>query len=75
MAKKPPVHVVPDKKAGDWKVKQGGKTIDKASTKKEALKEGKKEAVKDKTELVEHGKDGKIRNKDSFGNDPYPPRG
>ena len=28
-----------------------------------------------KSELVIHGENGRIRQKDSFGNDPYPPRG
>ncbi|WP_338587823.1 DUF2188 domain-containing protein [Paenibacillus sp. Y5S-9] len=28
-----------------------------------------------KTELIIHGKDGKIQSKDSHGNDPYPPKG
>ena len=27
------------------------------------------------SELVIHGKDGRIRQKDSYGNDPFPPRG
>ena len=29
---------------------------------------------KNHSELLVHGKDGRIRSKDSFGNDPYPPK-
>jgi hypothetical protein len=31
-------------------------------------------AVRDGVERVTHGRDGKIRSKDSFGDDPVPPR-
>lgn len=30
-------------------------------------------AKADKSEVVIHGRDGKIRDKDSYGNDPHPP--
>ncbi len=43
-------------------------------TQKEAIKYGRELAVKQKAELVIHGENGKIRDKDSYGNDPYPPR-
>lgn len=36
---------------------------------------GKALAKLSKAELVVHGKDGTIRRKDSFGNDPCPPKG
>lgn len=31
-------------------------------------------AINQRSEVVIHGRDGKIRDKDSYGNDPYPPR-
>jgi hypothetical protein len=31
-------------------------------------------AKKNQSEVVIHGRDGKIRDKDSYGNDPHPPR-
>ena len=40
----------------------------------EAKKFGKDQARKNHSELLVHGKDGRIRSKDSFGNDPYPPK-
>jgi hypothetical protein len=44
-------------------------------TQKMAASLGRALAKLTKTELVVHGKDGKIRRKDSFGNDPCPPKG
>lgn len=43
-------------------------------TQKEAIEYGRKIAINQKSELVIHGKDGKIRDKDSYGVDPYPPK-
>ena len=31
--------------------------------------------IKNKSEMVVHGTDGRIREKNSYGNDPYPPKG
>jgi uncharacterized protein YdaT len=44
-------------------------------TQREAIAAGKRIAERDKTELVIHGENGRIREKDSYGNDPYPPKG
>jgi len=41
---------------------------------KEAIRRGKELAQREGSELIIHGKDGKIRDKDSYGNDPFPPR-
>lgn len=69
------VHVV--KHAEGWAVKKEGS--DRASrvtdTQKEAIQVGREFAKKEKAELVIHGENGKIRQKDSFGNDPYPAKG
>jgi len=43
-------------------------------TKADALKIGKEIAENPQTELTIFGKDGKIRNKNSSGNDPFPPK-
>ena len=32
-------------------------------------------AINQSSELIVHGRDGRIRQKDSFGNDSYPPKG
>ena len=43
-------------------------------TQADAIEAGKKAAQSERSELVIHGRDGKIRDKDSFGHDPFPPR-
>lgn len=43
-------------------------------TKTEALEKGKNMAINKGVELVIHGRNGKIQDKDSYGNDPIPPR-
>lgn len=62
---------------GGWGVKNAnGERYSKVfATQKEAIKYGTEQAKKEKTELFIHGKDGKIRERNSFGNDPYPPKG
>jgi hypothetical protein len=42
--------------------------------KSDALERGRELARDQKTELVEHGRDGRIQDSDSYGNDPVPPR-
>jgi hypothetical protein len=75
MAKKHDVHVSP--KGGDhkgWKVTQSGRVESTHHTQQAAIDAGKREAKRDAVDLVTHGRDGKIRSKDSYGNDPNPPR-
>ncbi|MCM3155016.1 DUF2188 domain-containing protein [Priestia megaterium] len=72
--KKPPVHTVPNK-AGGWDNKQGGKTISHHRTKARAEDQGRQEAKKDKTEHRIHKRNGQIGQSNSYGNDPYPPKG
>jgi uncharacterized protein YdaT len=68
-------HVVPN---GDkWSVRKSGSS--RASgvykTQDDAIKKAEEIARKQKTELYIHGRDGRIRKRRSYGNDPYPPRG
>lgn len=74
MAKKD-VHVVP--RGSGWAVeKSGGKRASKVTeTQREAISAGKKIAEREKSELVVHGENGRIREKNSYGNDPNPPKG
>lgn len=67
------VHIVPAK---GWGVKKEGhkKNAFIALTKNQAIEIGRKIAKKEKLELVIHNLDGKISDKDSYGNDPFPPR-
>ncbi len=74
-SKKPPVHTVPHD--GGWANRREGadrvsRTFD---TKREAQEAGRKTTRHDHTEHVIHNKDGAIGEKNSYGNDPYPPKG
>jgi uncharacterized protein YdaT len=66
-------HVVP--RNNGWAVKSEGSS--KASvikpTQEKAIKEAIKIAKNQQSEVVIHSRDGKIRDKDSYGNDPHPP--
>lgn len=75
MGKKKGIHVVPDKSKG-WRVKREGqdKPLSTHDKKDQAVSAGKDQAKKDKTELTIHNRDGKISDKDSYGNDPHPPK-
>jgi hypothetical protein len=74
MAKQDTHHVVPNPDGG-WNVKRGGgqKASHHTDTKAEAEKIARGISKNQGTELIIHGKDGKIQRKDSHGNDPYPP--
>lgn len=76
MAKQDTHHVVPNPDGG-WNVKRGGgqKASHHTGTKAEAEKIARGISKNQGTELIIHGKDGKIQRKDSHGNDPYPPQG
>lgn len=69
------VHVTkhPD---GGWQAKVAGNTNASkvTSTQKQAIEAATKIAKNQQSEVVIHGKDGKIRDKDSYGNDPVPPK-
>jgi len=59
-----------------WAVKgEGNKKATKVTdTQKQAINVAKGIAQNQKSELIIQGRDGKIRSKDSYGNDPYPPK-
>lgn len=75
MSKKPPVHTVPH---GDgWANRREGasRVSQTFGTKAEAQAAGRQTAKRDRTEHIIHNKDGQIGRRNSYGNDPYPPRG
>lgn len=69
-------HVTP-RKDGLWQVKGAGNNnaTKVTQTQIEAIKIGRQIAINQETELLIHGKDGRIREKNSYGKDFYPPRG
>jgi hypothetical protein len=71
---KKPVHVVPQ---GDkWAVKREGnqRATSLHDTQREAEQAGRPAARQGETEFFLHGRNGQIRQRDSYGNDPNPPK-
>ena len=66
-------HVVPHGK--EWAVKGEGneKYTAVTDTQAEAIEIARQIAINQQSELVIHNREGRIRDKDSFGNDPHPP--
>ncbi len=75
MAKKRDIHVVPHKDGGWATRKEGaGRVGSRHPTQEKAYDRGRQQAIRDHVEVVTHRPDGTIRDSDSFGNDPNPPR-
>ncbi|MCH7934915.1 MAG: DUF2188 domain-containing protein [Gemmatimonadetes bacterium] len=74
MAKKRNQHVVPAKDG--WAVKGAGaqKATKVFDTQREAIAAARQIAVSQRSELLIHGKNGKIRDKNTYGRDPHPPK-
>lgn len=72
MAKGKNVHVVPN--GNNWQVKVGGEVVSNHRTQTNATKAGKPIAQQNQSELVTHRPNGQIRDSDSYGNDPNPPK-
>lgn len=68
-------HVVPS--GSKWSVRRAG--AERASgvyeTQREAVAAARGLAKRQHTELYIHGTDGQIRERHSYGNDPFPPKG
>ena len=68
-------HVVP---SGDrWSVRKAGasRASGTYATQREAVEKAKDIAQSQQTELFIHGRDGRIRERNSYGRDPMPPKG
>lgn len=68
-------HVVPS--GGKWRVRRAGaaRASGTFETQAEAVARARELAKNQGTELYIHGEDGRIRERRSYGNDPYPPKG
>lgn len=69
-------HVVHNPNGG-WDIKQSGgqRSSGHFGTKQQAVTRAREISQNQGTELVVHNMDGKIGQKDSHGNDPFPPKG
>lgn len=72
---KPNVHIVP--RDGEWAVVREHAERDSSHhpTQADAIDAGRTTAEREGVELIIHRPNGQIRDRDSYGNDPYPPRG
>ncbi|GAA0675141.1 hypothetical protein FHT00_002923 [Sphingomonas insulae] len=68
-------HVVPH--SGGWAVRGAGNSRVSSihSTQAEAAQAARGTAQRQQSELLIHGRNGQIRERDSYGNDPFPPKG
>lgn len=74
MSRKKDIHVVP--RGDKWAtVKEGASRAGGLyDTQGQAIEQGTGQAKRENVELVIHRRDGRIRDSDSYGNDPFPPR-
>lgn len=70
------IHVTPDGE-GNWKVTREGqkRAVRKTGTQGEADQIGRRTAHRDGVEYNLHGRDGRVREKDSYGRDPRRTKG
>ena len=75
MSKKKNIHVVPHK-GGGWATKKEGasRSGSRHNTQRTAIERARAQAIREKSEVVIHRPNGQIRDSDSYGNDPNPPR-
>jgi hypothetical protein len=74
MPEKRDIHVVPHD--GGWATKKEGasRAGSVTDTQKKAIDRAVEQAKREKVEVVIHRRDGTIRDSDSYGNDPIPPK-
>jgi len=68
-------HVVPH--SGGWAVKGAGnqKATSVHSTQREAIGAARETARNQGSEMLIHGENGRIRERNTYGSDPFPPKG
>lgn len=74
------IHVVPNHSNSqlNWSVKREGakRSSGMYQNKTDAIKAARQIAINNGLEMFEHGKNGQIQNRNTYGkHDPYPPRG
>lgn len=68
-------HVVPH--SNGWAVKGAGNSRASSlhDTQRDAIKAARKTAIKESSEMLIHGQNGRIRERNTYGSDPFPPKG
>lgn len=67
--RKPEIHVHRDRKGRDWLVVEGGRRLSAHRTQADAVRAGIQRAKRTRVDVVTHGVNGRIRSKDSYGNE------
>lgn len=77
MAAKNNIHTTYNKSAGNWRnIREGASKPAKVyPTKSAAQTDGRRIAINQRTEHLIHNQDGKISQRNSYGNDNFPPQG
>ena len=69
------IHVTPHERDGWQVVREGAERASSVhQTQAEAIARARTIAQHEGVEMLIHGRDGRIRDRDSFGNDPCPPK-
>jgi Uncharacterized protein conserved in bacteria (DUF2188) len=68
-------HIVPH--GSGWAILGAGneKVTRQFETQREAIEHGRQIAINQQSELIIHNQEGRIRERNSYGNDPFPPAG
>lgn len=69
------IHVVPHDDGWATRKEGAGRVGTTHNTQRDAIDRARDQARRDQAEVVIHRPDGRIRDKDSYGNDPFPPKG
>lgn len=75
MTKKNNQHIVPHQDGWAVKGANNRRATSVHRTQTEAINAGRSIAINQKSELLIHNTEGRIRQKNSYGNDSYPPKG
>ena len=75
MSKAKQIHTVPDSEGTGWRNVSDGATVSAHDTKQGAVEKGREIARQENAEHIIHNLDGRIGETNSYGNDPFPPRG
>lgn len=75
MSKKKDIHVVTHD--GGWATRREGaeRVSSRHDTQRQAINQAREWSRRDQVEVVTHRPDGRIRDSDSYSNDPFPPKG
>jgi uncharacterized protein YdaT len=68
-------HVVPHPDGWAVKAEGAGRATRVTGTQREAMEVAREIAKNQGSERIVHGENGRIRQKNSYGNDPHPPKG